>query len=165
MSRTTKSLPLAVAFAIASTAHAQVKQQGASGAAAAKAAVEATWTAAITGMKRGDVAGLIGLYTSDAIVIDPAGPTARGRTAIEKYLKDTFAAIKIVDVTHKTDSFESYGDVALETGTYVQTIQEKGKSPTRVEGRYSMVFKNVNGQWLAHRDVSVPMPPPSGAAK
>jgi uncharacterized protein (TIGR02246 family) len=165
MSRTTKFLALVVALAATSSTQAQVKQQGGTGAAAAKAAVEATWAAATAATKKGDVAGLLALYTPDAIVLDPAASTVRGRAAIEKYLKDTFAAVKFVDMTHKTDSFEVYGDAAVETGTYVQTIQEKGKSPARVEGRYTIVFKNVNGQWLAHRDVSVPMPAAPGAPK
>ena len=65
-------------------------------------------------------------------------------------------------MTRQETSFEQYGDIAIAMGTYTHTFREKGKAaPTRADGRYTLILKNMDGKWLLPRDISTPLPPPA----
>ena len=135
-----------------------VKQQGASSV-AARTAINRVWDDVVAAAKAGDAPAMAKIYTSDAMMVDPGMPTVTGRANIEKTLKGWFATTKFIGMTRQQTAFETYGDLAIENGIYAQDLQEKGKAPTKVTGRYTIVWKQVDGQWLAHRDVGTPMPP------
>ena len=137
-----------------------VKEQGSS-AAAAKAAINRHWDDVIATFKAGNPAALAALYTTDAMMVAPTMATVTGRVNIEKIFKDWTPTTKFIDMTRKPAALEVYGDIAIENGTNAQTLQEKGKAPMKVEQRYTIVFKKINGKWLVHRDVSTPMPAPA----
>lgn len=142
-----------------------VRQQG-TAAATTKAAINKVWDDAVATFKTGDASAIAAMYTPDAVMIDPAMATVTGRANIEKVMKGMFATTKLVGMTHKSDGISVIGDVAIDNGTYEQTLQEKGKAPMTVRARYTLVFTQVEGKWLVHRDVSTPLPPaPSPAAK
>ena len=82
-----------------------------------------------------------------------------GRANIETMMKEWFATSKFLGLTRQPIAFEQYGDVAIENGTASASMQENGKPVTKSDGRYTIVWKNVNGKWLVHRDVTTPMPP------
>lgn len=148
-----------MALAAAAVPNVQAQHQSAISKDPVAKAIEVLWTHAITALKAGNAAALAALYTPDAIILDPSAATVRGRAAIEQYDKNAVAAVTFVDLTYKTETFDRYGDIAVETGTEVETVQEKGKAPTEVELRYLLVYKNVKGAWLAYGDVTLPMPP------
>jgi uncharacterized protein (TIGR02246 family) len=136
---------------------AQVKQQGATKA-SVKAAIDAVWDKAILASKRGDAAMMATIYTPDVMLIDPTMATVSGRDSVVSLLRGMFATTKFVDETHQQTALEVSGDLAVENGTYTQTMQERGKAPASVSGRYTLVFRNVNGQWLVLRDITTPNP-------
>jgi len=142
--------------------HAQAKPQGApTSIAAARRAIDALWTKSIAAAKAGDAAALTAMYTADAVLIDPSMPTITGRAKIGKMFRDLFATTKLVDYSHVETAFDvsGGGDLAVENGTYTETVQERGKPPAPASARYTLVFKKVNGQWLIARDVATPMAP------
>lgn len=138
--------------------HAQAKPPATSQA-SVQSAINDGWTRAIDAMKKGDTTTIFGLYANDAIMIDPSMPTVIGKPNIVKIVKDMFASTKILDITRQQTALEVSGVLAVENGTYTQTVQEPGKEPHQVSGRYTMVWKKVGGNWLVLRDVSTPMPP------
>ena len=140
---------------------AQISQQGKT--AAVSRAIDEFWGRAADVLKKGDVAGATAMYTDDAMIIEPSSPTAAGKAEIEAYLKQGFASLKVLNLTHTQTALEVFGNLAVENGTFDETFQEPGKPPRTVQSRYTLVFKNVNGKWLALRDVSTPMPPTSPA--
>jgi uncharacterized protein (TIGR02246 family) len=152
---------LAIASIVeAGAVHAQARPQGTpTSVAAARRAIDALWTKSITAAKSGDAAALTAMYTADAVLIDPSMATITGRASIGKMFRDLFATAKLVDYAHVQTAFDISGDLAVENGTYTETVQERGKSPEKVSARYTLVFKNVGGQWLIARDVATPMPP------
>ena len=123
-----------------------------------KQAIEDLWRRVIESDKKGDAAAVAAAYTNDAIIIDPSAPTVTGKANIEKFYKDVLATTHVLEVTRTQSSFETSGNLAVETGTYTQRVQEAGKSPAEVRARYTIVFKNVNGRWLVSRDVATPLP-------
>jgi uncharacterized protein (TIGR02246 family) len=149
---------VALTFSTAVAGAQGVKQQGAS-TAAARTAINHAWDEVVAAAKAGDASALAKIYTPDAMMIDPSMPTVTGRANIEKTLKDWLATTKFIGMTRQQTAFETLGDVAIENGTFTQDVQEKGKPPMKVTGRYTLVWKQVDGKWLAHRDVSTPMPP------
>jgi len=137
-------------------ASAQVAQQGKTS--AVKRAIDDLWARVIAADKKGDAAAVAAIYAEDATVIDPGSPTVSGKANIEKFYRDGFASTKILDITRTPTSLEVSGNLAVETGTYTQRVQEAGKGPTEVQARYTVVFKNVSGHWRVLRDVATPMP-------
>ena len=126
--------------------------------AAVKRAIEEVWNRVIEADKRGDAAAVAAVYAEDAMIIDPSAPTVTGRANIEKFYKNGLATTKVLDVTRIQSGFETSGNLAVETGTYTQRVQETGKSPAEARARYTVVFENVNGRWLVSRDVATPLP-------
>jgi uncharacterized protein (TIGR02246 family) len=114
-----------------------------------RSAIEAQgqkWDAAL---KKGDAAAMAALYTTDAEAFPPNADVARGRDAIQKlfqsFLDGGVAASKLT-----TREVGSAGDTAWETGTY----EMSGKDGKPVDqGKYVVVWKRVQGQWLLHRDI------------
>lgn len=168
MSRRIVSIALfalgATALPLGAQAKPAVRKQGTTTTGAVeKAAVNKAWADAIATFKTGNASAIAALYTADAMMLDPSMPTIMGRANIEKSMQAMFATTKLIDMTHKSDALDVFGDVAIDNGTYSQTLQEKGKAPVTVRSRYTIVFRQVDGKWLVHRDVGTPLPPPAAA--
>ena len=113
-----------------------------------RAAVEAGNRAFVAAFLRGDSQAVARLYTEDAEVIAPGAPVARGRTAIAgAWQKAIDSGVK--DVALTTESVESAGDLAAETGK-VRLVARDG---TATEARYVVVWKRVGPEWKLHRDI------------
>ena len=113
-----------------------------------RAAVEAGNRAFTVAFLRGDSQAVARLYTEDAEVIAPGAPVARGQTAIAgAWQKAIDSGVK--DVALTTESVESAGDLAAETGR-VRLVARDG---TATEARYVVVWKRVGGEWKLHRDI------------
>jgi uncharacterized protein (TIGR02246 family) len=158
MLRRTDTLVVMLSVVALGTLHAQVKQQG-NATAAARTAIDALWSSSILAARQGDADALAAMYAPDAMIVDPTMATLSGRANIQNLFRGMLATMKFIGETHQTTSFDVSGDLAVETGTYVQTIQERGKAPATSSSRYTLVFKNLNGQWFILRDVATPMPP------
>ena len=139
-----------------------VKQQDAAAKAAmARTTSDSLWADFGAKGKKGDAAGLAAMYTDDAVLIDPAYATVKGKPAIGALMKSLFDGGKVTEHSHVMESFETTGDVAIEHGTWRMGYQEKGKTaPTVSNARYFLVWRRgPGGTWLLHRDISIPNPP------
>jgi uncharacterized protein (TIGR02246 family) len=96
----------------------------------------------------GNVADLVALYTADAVIMAPDMPMAKGRAAVEAFHKKMFegAALSNVRITPTTLEMPS-ADVAIEAGTYTQTITPKGGAPMHDVGKYIVVLKRQGETW------------------
>ena len=56
----------------------------------------------------------------------------------------------IASVDLATTEVESQGNLAYEAGTYAMKAKD-GKTLDR--GKYCVVWKRTNGQWMLHRDI------------
>ena len=97
----------------------------------------------------GDAASLDALYTADALLLPPGGPTVSGsqdRVAFWQGLMDSgVAGIDLVN-----DEVVGAGDMATEKG---QATLYDGDSNAIGTAKYIVIWKKVGSDWKLHRDI------------
>ncbi len=87
-----------------------------------------------------DTAGVAAVYASDAFLLPPNAPIAKGRQAIEAVVQAYFdAGAQSLDLD--TVALEEQGDLVVEVGTYTLGVQPPGSDPVTDVGKYLQVFK------------------------
>lgn len=114
----------------------------------ARAAIEAQNRAFIAAFGRGDANAVAALYTENAQVIAPGSAPVSGRAAIGEFWQGSIAS-GIREVALETIDVESDGALAAETGA----ARLVGGDGSVTAARYVVVWKNVDGQWMLHRDI------------
>jgi ketosteroid isomerase-like protein len=114
-----------------------------------RAAIEAANKTFVAAFNRQDAAGVAAAYTPDANAFPPNAPIIKGRAGIQKMWQDVIGS-GIASVSLATTEVESSGTLAYESGTYEMKTRD-GKVADR--GKYCVVWKNISGQWMLHRDI------------
>jgi uncharacterized protein (TIGR02246 family) len=108
--------------------------------------------------KRGDAAGLAALYTENGQVLPPNSDFVTGRQAIQMFWQAVMdmglqeAKMEIVEV-------EDHGDTAIEVSMF-SLMGEGGQVLDK--GKYIVIWKQEDGQWMLHRDIFNSSMPPAG---
>lgn len=101
---------------------------------------------------RGDAAAVARLYTPHATILPPGSDMVTGRDGIQKVWAGViqsglkFGALQTVSV-------EQYGNAAREIGRFSAEVPNAQKQMTKVEGKYVVIWKRVNGAWLLDTDI------------
>jgi len=115
----------------------------------------------IDAVVKGDVAALSAFYTDDAIVIAPNVKASHGRAEIDTANAKMLPMAKFTGLKLHTEDVQVVGDIGIETGTYEQTLQPKGKT-LHDTGNYLAVWKKqAAGGWKLYRlayDSELPAP-------
>ena len=91
-------------------------------------------------------------YTSDATAMPPGADLLKGRAAITAFWQAQIkAGVKNVVLT--TVSVEGFGHTASEIGRVVLDAPGPDGQPAKVEGKYLVIWKNVEGKWLLDTDI------------
>jgi uncharacterized protein (TIGR02246 family) len=139
----------AMVFVMAGTGIPAVGQPGGDASTAVRAAIEAANKKFMDGAARHDAALIASVYTEDAEAFPPNSDIVRGRPALQKLwqsvLDSGIAAFEL-----NTTEVGADGNLAYEVGTYAMKTKD-GTVADR--GKYCVVWKRVNGQWLLHRDI------------
>ena len=108
-------------------------------------------------VNQGDAAGLAALYTENGQLLPPKGDFVTGRSAIQEFWQSAMdAGIKSAKL--ETVEVEGCGDTAYEVGKY--TLFADGEQMSD-KGKYIVIWKQEDGQWKLHRDISnTSMPAP-----
>lgn len=123
----------------------------------AKAAIDAATRKFVAAFNKGDAAGVAATYSPDANAFPPHEAIVKGRAAIQKMWQGAIDS-GITSISFGSTEVESAGNIAYESGTYEMKLKD-GKVADR--GKYCVVWKKVNGQWMLHRDIwSTDMPAP-----
>jgi ketosteroid isomerase-like protein len=113
---------------------------------------------------QGDAAAVAALYTGDAMVMAPNSEIITGEEDITAFWQGAMDAGVTVFQT-VTEEMEVLGDTAIERGT-AQLFLADG---TSVEtAKYILIWKEVDGEWLLHRDIwnsNLPAPAPQEASE
>jgi ketosteroid isomerase-like protein len=123
----------------------------------AAAAIDAANKKFAAAFTKGDAAGVAATYSPDANAFPPNAAILKGRAAIQKMWQDVIDS-GIASISLGSTEVESAGNIAYESGTYEMKMKD-GKVADR--GKYCVVWKKVNGQWMLHRDIwSTDLPAP-----
>ena len=99
-----------------------------------------------------DVPTLNSFYSDDAIVMPPNAKAMRGRAEVDKGNADMVTAMKVTALKLATSDLVTSGDVAIETGTYDQTLQPKTGKAIHDVGKYVAIWKKqADGSWKITR--------------
>ena len=127
----------------------RVDAQRAAGVAAVRTAIEAGNKKFLDGAAKRDAALIASAYTEDAEAFPPNSELVKGKPALQKLWQSVLdSGIAAIDL--KTTEVDANGPLAYEVGTYEMKSKD-GKVADR--GKYCVVWKQVNGQWLLHRDI------------
>jgi uncharacterized protein (TIGR02246 family) len=152
-------LAAAVAVACATTPRVDVASEEAAIRARSRQLVQAVTS------KNADAAAAI--YATDATVMAPNRPAARGRAAIRGFWAETVAMPNVALTITPTDiDVAGSGDLATETGTYTFTATGD-KGPINDRGKYVVAYRKVGTEWMVESDIfnsDVPMPEPAPVA-
>ena len=106
---------------------------------------------------RQDLAGLVALYSSDAMVINPMGP----HTDIAKFSEGAFkAGLNHIETT--LDQVWPLGaDTALGMGKFRATGKNPSGAPIEVAGHWTATYVREGGKWKIRMSSIIPQPPPA----
>jgi len=101
---------------------------------------------------RGDAAAVARLYTPTATVLPPGSEMVSGRDGIQKVWAGAIqSGLKFTSL--QAISVEQYGNAAREIGRFTAEMPNAQKQMTKLAGKYVVVWKRVNGNWLLDSDI------------
>lgn len=87
------------------------------------------------------------VYTADATILPPGVPIVSGRDAIVSFWRDAAKELNLQQVRLSTVELTAAGDYVHQIGRAVLTL-----GGAQVEGKYTMLWKQEDGQWKWHVD-------------
>ncbi len=106
------------------------------------------WVAAFNA---GDSATVANLYTEDASVFPPGEERVDGRSAIQTFWQGAIDSGVKVDDFHSV-KVEAWSNIAEEIGS-LTFIVPRDSGPTKVVGKYIVIYKRTGHTWQLHRDI------------
>ena len=97
---------------------------------------------------RGDAEAIAGMFTEDAVIVEPLRPPVRGRQAIRDYFQ-YFMEFGLEDLRSVTEEVFGDDETAIEIGRNVVYL----RGGTRSTSRFMCLYRHVDGRWLVHRVV------------
>lgn len=124
-----------------------------------RAVIKAANDEFMTAFNSGDAAGLAALYTEDGQLMPPNAGSMTGRKAVQGFWQAVMdMGVKKAAII--TGEVEGHGDTAIE----VSRFQLFGEGEQELDqGKFIVVWKQVDGQWRLHRDIFNSSNPPPGS--
>jgi uncharacterized protein (TIGR02246 family) len=119
--------------------------------------IESANSTFVAAFKRGDARAMAGCYTAEGALLPANSDFVRGQDAIGMFWQGPID-MGLKEVSLETQEVEAHGDTAIEVGQY-RLLGAGGVVADN--GKYIVVWKNVDGQWKLHRDIwttSQPVP-------
>ena len=104
----------------------------------------------------GDLDAMMALYSEDAVVLPPDAQMAEGRDAVREFWQGAVDADLNIDL--EPVDITVLDDTAYEVGTFEGTVMMDG-AETPMNGKFMVVWKQVDGNWVMHRDIWNMTPP------
>jgi uncharacterized protein (TIGR02246 family) len=127
--------------------------------AAARDSVAAAMKGYVAALRTNDPASVSAWWTDDVVYMPANGPVVRGRAAFDSVLHGLFAANRLTDVVEHTDEILVDRDLAVQLGTYAETLQPPRGAAVIDRGRYTFVWRRqADGTWKVARGMSANLP-------
>ncbi len=108
----------------------------------------AKWVAAFNA---GDGAAVAALYSEDAVLLPPGGERIDGRAEIQTFWQGAIDSGLKAEFLHAVE-VEARGDMAAEIGVFLLIAPGDG-GPTKIPGKYIVIWKRNGHTWQLHRDI------------
>ena len=89
----------------------------------------------------GDPSALAGVYTSDAVLMNPNAPDVCGREEIKAHFQRAFTLITLREMTLTPVDVVGNGQEAWELSTFTQVVVRPGQPPAEDRGRVLLVWR------------------------
>jgi ketosteroid isomerase-like protein len=117
--------------------------------------MEGVWQSALDAK---DPGAMTAIYAEDGVLLPPNSEAISGRAAIQAFWAE--ALVSGINGVAKDTEVYAHRDLGYTVGTYTAT----GASGATIdEGKYLIIWRNVDGEWKIHRDIwnsSLPLPAP-----
>jgi uncharacterized protein (TIGR02246 family) len=109
----------------------------------------------------GDTARMMSQWTDDFVLLQPAGPILRGRSAIAKAFRGAETSVEILEYRLDIEEVKVVGDHAFQWGTYRYALRPRtGGDAVRTSGKIMRILqRQPDGSWKIHRTISTVDPP------
>jgi uncharacterized protein (TIGR02246 family) len=122
---------------------------------ATRDSVAAAMQGYVEALRSNDPASVSRWWTDDAVYMAQGTPTVRGRAALDSLVRGLFATVRVTDVSENTDELIVERDLAVQVGTYSETLQPQRGSARIDRGRYVFVWRRqLDGGWKIARGMS-----------
>jgi uncharacterized protein (TIGR02246 family) len=119
-------------------------------------AIEAVNQRDVQAALAGDPATMMSQWTDDFVLLQPAGPVLRGRSAIAEMFVGVADHVEVVDWVFDFEEIKVLGDYAFEWGTYRGSVRPRaGGEAVRSSGKLMRILqRQPDGSWKIHRTIS-----------
>ncbi len=110
---------------------------------------------------RADSTSLADCYSEDTVVMPPNTGVVLGRPAVKAFWEYGFKNMGYKEAKFMTDEVKSFGEYAMERGTFTFRSQPRGQKEALERGKYITIWKHAPSGWLIHWDIfNSDLPPP-----
>jgi uncharacterized protein (TIGR02246 family) len=127
---------------------------------AVQGAIDTTNRAYVAALVKKDAKAFGDLFTVDAVSLPTRSPAIHGRDAIVESMREVFRHLTFERGKLRTLETHLEGETASEIGSYEFDVLVDGNAE-RLQGRYLVVWRAVNGVWKIAIDSSQPGAPTS----
>jgi ketosteroid isomerase-like protein len=93
------------------------------------------------------------IYTADARILPPNGPLISGLPAIKDFWSGLIQAVNATAAVLTSVDVIPSGEGLVEIGQAKLSIEPAGQSPTEMEVKYVVYWRQENAQWKWHIDI------------
>jgi uncharacterized protein (TIGR02246 family) len=124
-------------------------------------AIEAVNQRDVKAALAGDTVTMMSQWTDDFVLLQPAGPILRGRSAIAEAMRGAESAVEVLEWVFDFQEVKVLGDHAVLWGTYRGRLRPRaGGEAVGTSGKLMRVLQRQrDGSWKMHRTISTVDPP------
>jgi uncharacterized protein (TIGR02246 family) len=109
-------------------------------------------------VETGNVEAIGALLAPDIVSLPPDSPIVSGRDAVKQLWASAITEYGMTSFRITTDNLDVVGDLASEVGRATMTMAPPGGKSETTTIKYLVVWKQLNGKWLLHRDIYNALP-------
>jgi len=100
-------------------------------------------------------------WTDDFVLLPPAGPILRGRSAIADAFRGVENQIEVLEAAFDFQEVKILGDHAFQWGTYRQSVRSRasGEAVPSSGKLMRILQRQPDGSWKMHRSIATVDPP------
>jgi ketosteroid isomerase-like protein len=98
-------------------------------------------------------AALNDIYTNGARILPPGSPMIAGREGIQEFWSGLITSTDAKSAVLETIDVAWTGEEAVEIGRATLSIEPEGQSPSKIEAKYVVHWKQEDGRWKWNIDI------------